>query len=557
MKSTVPVGTGEKIRHGLDERGLGEIGYVSNPEFLAEGTCCPRLHAAPTGSRSAPSTRRTATQSRSSTRGIDAPVVRCDVNSAEMIKLAANAALMTRISFINEIANVCEATGADVVKVAEGVGLDRRLGPHFLRAGIGYGGSCLAGRETVIVRLAGRTWLTTLERLYAELGGMPPLPLEVFAWQEGSAPGFQWVSEVTRREFDAEIIDIRTKMGRRLRCTPDHPLVTADGVKLAADVIESDWLPLALGQHDASELSEGFDVLSGLAAAGLSRDDVIVRAPMAPAAVTEEEMRDRLPESSAGRRLDIRRNSALRLREARRLRLRPGSASIGTARNGTSIPVVIKPDEELWRVVGLYLAEGHCSADGSRRSLCWSFQPEREQHLVDEVAGYWSTRGVKATVRRTATSMSVSVSSRLLAGWWLGVLGLGANSYDHRIPDEIWSAPESHRRALLSGLWRGDGSWSFVNRGPSIVLEYGTVSRALADGMLRLLGTVGIVGRLKVGRTPKSTADTYWLVVSGGQQIEALLDFVRPVRGKRSNAPWRTRSESRRPAIGSIAARRG
>ena len=63
--------------------------------------------------------------------GIDGPVVRADVASAEMIKLAANAALMTRISFINEIANVCEATGADVVKVAEGIGLDRRIGTEL------------------------------------------------------------------------------------------------------------------------------------------------------------------------------------------------------------------------------------------------------------------------------------------------------------------------------------------------------------------------------------------------------------------------------------------
>src|SRR5438094_9866430 len=82
---------------------------------------------------------------------IDAPIVRSDVNSAEMIKLAANAFLMTRISFINEIANVCEAVGADVVEVAKGVGLDHRLGSHFLRAGIGYGGSCLTGDETVLV----------------------------------------------------------------------------------------------------------------------------------------------------------------------------------------------------------------------------------------------------------------------------------------------------------------------------------------------------------------------------------------------------------------------
>ena len=71
-----------------------------------------------------------------------------------MIKLAANAFLMTRISFINEIANVCEATGADVVTVAEGVGLDHRLGPHFLRAGIGWGGSCFPKDGVALKQLA-------------------------------------------------------------------------------------------------------------------------------------------------------------------------------------------------------------------------------------------------------------------------------------------------------------------------------------------------------------------------------------------------------------------
>ncbi len=86
--------------------------------------------------------------------GIDGPIVRCDVASAEMIKLAANAALMTRISFINEIANVCEATGADVVRVAEGIGLDRRIGPSFLRAGIGYGGSCFPKDSLALKQLA-------------------------------------------------------------------------------------------------------------------------------------------------------------------------------------------------------------------------------------------------------------------------------------------------------------------------------------------------------------------------------------------------------------------
>ena len=85
---------------------------------------------------------------------LDAPMVEVDVASAEMIKLAANAFLMTRISFINEIANVCEATGADVDEVAKGVGLDHRLGPHFLRAGIGWGGSCFPKDGVALKQLA-------------------------------------------------------------------------------------------------------------------------------------------------------------------------------------------------------------------------------------------------------------------------------------------------------------------------------------------------------------------------------------------------------------------
>jgi UDPglucose 6-dehydrogenase len=153
MKSTVPVGTGSIVRHRLDERGLGNVGYVSNPEFTAEGTAIrdfmhpDRIVVGAFDARDADVVERLHA-------GIDAPVVRADVASAEMIKLAANAALVTRISFINEIANVCEATGADVLKVAEGIGLDRRIGPSFLRAGIGYGGSCFPKDSLALKQLA-------------------------------------------------------------------------------------------------------------------------------------------------------------------------------------------------------------------------------------------------------------------------------------------------------------------------------------------------------------------------------------------------------------------
>ena len=153
MKSTVPVGTGAKVRHRLDERGLGHIGYVSNPEFTAEGTAV-RDFQHPDRIVIGAFDDADGDAVEELHRGIDGPVVRSDVPSAEMIKLAANAALMTRISFINEIANVCEATGADVVQVAAGVGLDRRIGPSFLRAGIGYGGSCFPKDSLALKQLA-------------------------------------------------------------------------------------------------------------------------------------------------------------------------------------------------------------------------------------------------------------------------------------------------------------------------------------------------------------------------------------------------------------------
>lgn len=153
MKSTVPVGTGAQVRARLDGKGLTHVGYVANPEFLAEGTAIKNFME-PDRIVVGAFIEHDADRVEALYAPIDAPVVRSDVESAEMVKLASNAFLMTRISFINEIANVCELVGADVIKVAEGVGLDHRLGPHFLRAGIGYGGSCFPKDASALKQLA-------------------------------------------------------------------------------------------------------------------------------------------------------------------------------------------------------------------------------------------------------------------------------------------------------------------------------------------------------------------------------------------------------------------
>jgi len=156
MKSTVPVGTGERVLADLRRAGADGVRYASNPEFLREGVAVHDvLHpdrivvgAADDGLRDAVARLFT---------GVEAPIVRTTVPTAEMIKYASNAFLATKISFINEIANVCEEVGADVRTVADGMGLDRRIGPHFLQAGIGFGGSCFPKDVQALKQLAGNS----------------------------------------------------------------------------------------------------------------------------------------------------------------------------------------------------------------------------------------------------------------------------------------------------------------------------------------------------------------------------------------------------------------
>jgi UDPglucose 6-dehydrogenase len=156
MKSTVPVGTGEAIKRTLAGAGKGGVAYVSCPEFLKEGSALAdflnpdRVVVGDENDWAGDAVVELY-------RPLDAPLIRTTIPTAEMIKLAANAFLATKISFINEIANVCEQTGADVLEVARGMGLDHRIGQHFLKAGLGYGGSCFPKDVSALKQLAGNT----------------------------------------------------------------------------------------------------------------------------------------------------------------------------------------------------------------------------------------------------------------------------------------------------------------------------------------------------------------------------------------------------------------
>jgi UDPglucose 6-dehydrogenase len=156
MKSTVPVNTGQKVQRRLRARGLRGVRYVSNPEFLREGCALHDvLHPdrVVVGCDDADVARSIA----AIWEPFGGATLICDVASAEMIKLASNAFLATKISFVNEIANVCDAVGADVAVVTAGMGLDHRIGAAFLQPGLGYGGSCFPKDVAALKQLAGNS----------------------------------------------------------------------------------------------------------------------------------------------------------------------------------------------------------------------------------------------------------------------------------------------------------------------------------------------------------------------------------------------------------------
>ena len=136
--------------------GVDGITYASNPEFLREGAAIQDF-LEPDRIVIGSFREEDGAAVEALYRGIDTDIVRTSVPTAEMVKYASNAFLATKISFINEIANVCEQVGADVRTVAHGMGLDHRIGPHFLQAGIGYGGSCFPKDVQALKQLAGNT----------------------------------------------------------------------------------------------------------------------------------------------------------------------------------------------------------------------------------------------------------------------------------------------------------------------------------------------------------------------------------------------------------------
>ncbi len=205
-KSTVPVGTGDLVRNIIEQNRRRPVSFdvVSNPEFLREGSAIEDTLRPDRIVIGAPS-QQVAMTLLELYAPLERPMIITDVYSAEIIKYASNAFLATKISFINEIANLCELAGGDVTQVVKGMGLDPRIGAAFLNAGLGYGGSCFPKDTDALIQTAA-TWATTsglsgpwsTSTASGSSGSLPSSARSSIRWTAGSSPCWAWPSSRTR-----------------------------------------------------------------------------------------------------------------------------------------------------------------------------------------------------------------------------------------------------------------------------------------------------------------------------------------------------------------------
>lgn len=236
-KSTVPVGTGDWTADIIRSAQPTPIQFavVSCPEFLREGSAISDFMN-PDRNVFGSTDHEAAEQVARLYEALGAPAVITDIRTAEMIKYASNAFLATRISFINEISVICERLGADVMEVARGMGYDKRIGPHFLNAGVGYGGSCFSADETIFTLNSPNVVAERIEDLFNKVDGESiqgdvvtvkvPDGKRVLAFDLNTGQTtLANVQALTRRNYQGLMVTIKTSMGREMNVTADHPVI--------------------------------------------------------------------------------------------------------------------------------------------------------------------------------------------------------------------------------------------------------------------------------------------------------------------------------------------
>lgn len=545
-KSTVPVGSGDVVTRIVRKhlaRPDVRFSVVSNPEFLAEGSAVADFQnpdRVVLGSSDPEAANKVATLYLP----LRAPIVITDLYTAEMIKYASNAFLATKISFINEIAQICERLGADVKEVAAGMGHDRRIGRHFLNAGLGYGGSCFEAEETVFTLNSPNIASERFDTLFAKYGApwrgevvelVQPQEQHVLAFDLASGqPVLAEVQAVTRRPYTGPMVRITTDLGRTLRVTADHPVVVYTDRQFdilpASAVAPGDRL-MTLCALPAIEEATHLHLIERLQDSTLEAD-VYVRSSddslgarceqlaaeqLVPAFDTDMQRRTRLPlllfrSLSQQGALDI---------PAERLTL----STMGDA--ATTLSAVLPVDADLLRLCGYYLAYGECLPMGEHVGAArvdFHFSNGQADDLAD-VQRILQRQGLSFLTTRSRQALTIAVASPLLAWLLQDVLGCGAGPQTRALPRLAFNVAPSLRLELLRGVLSDESAVTLVQQDHDVELAYTTASKVLADGATLLLQTLGLMPTLCQHQAHPSTP-AYMLRVSGADQVALLTDAL-------------------------------
>jgi len=558
-KSTVPVGTGDWVadivRH--HQPSSTPFSVVSNPEFLREGSAIADF-LNPDRIVLGSLDREAAEKVAQLYLPLRAPIMLTDLRTAEMIKYASNAYLATRISFINEIASICERLGADVKEVAAGMGYDRRIGHAYLDAGIGWGGSCFTADESTFTLISENVVVKPFAELFANfpekvtagtVGMVIPQGKRALAFDlERRQPTVADIKCLTRRWYEGDFVTIRTRMGRSLRLTADHPVVLYEPTRdtfriaLAQHVQAGDHLvaveampPLA----DPTRLNL-LEKMQGSPLEGIIRlrstDGYFTR--VYPKIVLA------IPQGMMKYKYDIGRNNCMPLTVYTYLKqqglIAPDEENLllFTAGGGpvSYCPAVFLVDQDLMRLLGYYVAEGWICQDTGRygavrERVGFSFGAHEEEYIAD-LHSLLNRYGLKYLSRKASSSHATIISSRPLAFLLRDVLGCGTRSDDKRMPKLVLNASDPLKLAFLQGLFSGDGSITLLNQGRNLMYEYATVSKPLADGVILLLQSLGVVPSLRTRWMNKSQQPAYIVRVNGLSQLEYLKGVFGPEKEK-------------------------
>ncbi|HCI78346.1 MAG TPA: hypothetical protein DHW02_01495 [Ktedonobacter sp.] len=546
-KSTVPVGSGDVVSRIIRQnliRPNVPFGVVSNPEFLREGSAV-RDFQSPDRVVLGSSDKEAANRVAQLYLPLRAPIVITDLYTAEMIKYASNAFLATKISFINEIAQICERLGADVKEVAVGMGYDTRIGRAFLDAGLGYGGSCFEADETVFTLNSPNVAAERFDTIFTK-GGTPfrgdvvelvqPEHQRVLAFDlETGNPVLADVKAVTRRPYKGKMVTMNTSMGRTLKVTSDHPVILYRNqqfnIMAAEAVVPGDKL-MALCDLPAVESATHLNLIDLLKGTELEND---VYVQPVDSSFTEQyaDFASAIPQEMLKYPNEIKRHNRMSLRLFRHLSklhvldVPAEKLKLYTAKgSATMINALLPVDADLLRLCGYYLAEGYISldtgrADAVRERIGFTFHEQETEYIADvqRILQQW---GLKFIERNATHALTTTVSSRILAWLLRDVLRCGTRSEDKALPRLVFNVSPELRYELIRGAFSGDGVVTTVQDKQNLMLEYATVSKSLADGMTLLLQTIGIIPSIRTRMMNKSKQQAYILRVSGYEQIAVL-----------------------------------